>query len=763
MIIFILLLLMSSNGYTRVPVVSQEEVLVGTRPLALNGAYVAMADDVTSIGWNPAGLAFLKNNELTFSVPLNPIWSRDLDVGFNNFYGAVAFPLSKKYVIAVDWLHIGYSDDPSLNWNNKPELEYNEERVSAAFAMKFSEEFRAGTSLKYYNMGTYYDGSVERKGHGFGMDIGIQYIFSSQFRMGLLINNVFTAVMFYDNSEYASFMSPAVKLGAAYSIIKDNTIELTLDDMVHLGVEHWFFNMLALRGGAQKELLSSSEPFVFGGGLGIKYDFLQVDYALNYHPAFKLSHNVSATYRFGYEAYLVDVLDIQISDVFASQYKSYSGKDMITVKVKNKTKKPLKAKIGFYLSGYMDSPTEKSMVLKGEKETEVILPMVFNNQILDRTGDGAATGKIIITYEKEKQKMVDEHTKQFMLYSRNAFIWENLEKLAVFVTPQDENIKEFTRGVMQLKSQQDLEDEFISDNYYYALLLFVALGEYGMTYVVDPDTPFAEVSKKKDVIDYVQFPVETMKTKTGDCDDLTVLYSSCLANIGIPCAFIDVPGHIYMMFYLGISSSEAGRLLGSRDYFIDVGGDAWLAVETTMIGRSFIDALKEGQESLQKWSEAVAGGSISEDDVRIVFVTEAWKKFPSSQPDEDINVKLPEWKKINKRYQDDIEKILSFYSPEFSMMKKKLEQFPQVAAFHNQLGIFYARNNLNSIAEKYFLQALTLKKDNFSSINNLGNIYLLNAQYKKAIEYYKRALRLKPDKPGVKANLKKAQQLLDAK
>ena len=62
--------MMSLNGFSRVPVVSQEEVLVGTRPLALNGAYVAMADDVTSIGWNPAGLAFLKNNELTFSVPL---------------------------------------------------------------------------------------------------------------------------------------------------------------------------------------------------------------------------------------------------------------------------------------------------------------------------------------------------------------------------------------------------------------------------------------------------------------------------------------------------------------------------------------------------------------------------------------------------------------------------------------------------------------------------------------------------------------------
>ncbi len=504
LIFIIIILLFAVPLSARTPLLSQEEVLVGTRPLSMGGAFIATADDVNSIGWNPAGLAFLKNNEITFSIPLNPTWSRDLEIGFNDFYGAAAFPFKRNYVLAMDWFHIGYSDDPSQNWNNKPELEYAENRVTLALARKFGEDLKIGTSLKYYNMGVDYDGASEGGGNGLGMDIGINYRFLNGFRAGLLFNNFFSAIMFYDSGESGSFMLPAIRLGVACTLLEDTIIEFAFDDMIHLGAEYSFLNLFSIRGGFQKEILHSGEPIYVSGGTGIRYDRLQIDYGINYTTHLKFQHNVSLTYRFGYKVSLVDVSEIEVEDIFASMNKSYAKKNIVSFNVKNKHKDPLRTKVGFFIEKYMDSPTEKVMTLKPGQPTKVSLPIVFNREIMERTDDGPVSSRVIITYEHEKQKNEDESTKQIMLYSRNAFTWNELEKLAVFVTPNDEDVKKFTRGVIQMKAQQELEDEFISTHFYHAMLLFIALGEYGMTYVVDPNTPFAEVSQNKNAIDYVQ-------------------------------------------------------------------------------------------------------------------------------------------------------------------------------------------------------------------------------------------------------------------
>lgn len=760
--IFLILILLPAGRMlvARTPLVTQEEVLAGARPLALSGAFVATADDANAIGWNPAGLAFMKQKEINFSVPLNPIWARDLKMAFNNFYAAFVFPFARLYCLGVDWFHVGYSDDPAANWNNKPELEYDENRVTVAVARKFGERFKAGASLKYYNMGIAYDGSSERRGNGIGMDLGVNFQLFPRMRLGLLVNNFFSAYMFYDDGTGRSFMSPALKLGLGFQLFRDNSIELTVDDMLHLGVEHTFFNIVALRAGAQKEILNSKEGFGFSGGLGVKYSYLQLDYALGYSPYFDLSHSVALSAKFGYHAYLVDVLSIEIEDFYTAMYKSYSRKEMVTLKVKNKSQEPLRAKIGFLFDKYMDSPTEKTVTLRPNAPVDVTLPVVFNNRIMDVRDDGPQTGRVIITYEHEKEKSEDESTKQFMLYSRNAFTWDDLEKLAVFVTPQDPMIKDFTRGMIQLASKQEIRDEFVSDNFHYTMLLFNALGAYGMTYVADPSTPFAEVAKNRSAVDYVSYPAETLRSKTGDCDDLTVLFCSCLENIGIPTAFIDVPGHIFMMFSLNISAAQAQKFFGSDAYFMDINGTAWMPLETTMFGKPFAEALKEAREELEKWSGAVESGSVSQESVRLVFVEPSWQKYPSAQLNESWRVSLPDIAGVLKKNLEDSVRLLETVNYDYRTVKEKLAQYPDVPGFNNEMGIVYGFAGLYSLALEQFQKVLKLKPAWESAYNNMGNIYLLNNMIDRAITCYKKGLEIKPRDPDLAQNLARAQKML---
>ena len=48
------------------PIFSQyDQLFVGTRPLSMGGAFIAVADDANAITWNPAGLPGLRRTEFT--------------------------------------------------------------------------------------------------------------------------------------------------------------------------------------------------------------------------------------------------------------------------------------------------------------------------------------------------------------------------------------------------------------------------------------------------------------------------------------------------------------------------------------------------------------------------------------------------------------------------------------------------------------------------------------------------------------------------
>ena len=87
--------------------------------------------------------------------------------------------------------------------------------------------------------------------------------------------------------------------------------------------------------------------------------------------------------------------------------------------------------------------------------------------------------------------------------------------------------------------------------------MFQALGLSGLNYVVDPASSYAELSRNKLAVDYLKYPAETLSYGSGDCDDLSACYCALLSSVGIPTAFITVPGHIFMAFALDMDPAAA--------------------------------------------------------------------------------------------------------------------------------------------------------------------------------------------------------------
>ncbi|MCH7964909.1 MAG: hypothetical protein IH852_13335 [Bacteroidetes bacterium] len=154
------------------------------------------------------------------------------------------------------------------------------------------------------------------------------------------------------------------------------------------------------------------------------------------------------------------------------------------------------------------------------------------------------------------------------------------------------------------------------ENFYKAKILF---NEYvaNLVYISDP----------RATGEYVQFPHQTFELKGGDCDDLSVGYSSLLESVGIQTALVDYKEngkvrHVNLLFNTKLSPNQA-KLLTNNDtkYFIrenvDGKDEIWLPVEVTSL-TDFETAWKLGAEKFNK--EAISELGIAKGKVNIVDI-----------------------------------------------------------------------------------------------------------------------------------------------
>ncbi|HEY6010917.1 MAG TPA: 6-bladed beta-propeller, partial [Nitrospirota bacterium] len=236
----------------------------------------------------------------------------------------------------------------------------------------------------------------------------------------------------------------------------------------------------------------------------------------------------------------LEIVKIEAGEVFASAYKYYEAHPLGKVVIMNNTDLPIqKAKLSFSIRDYMDYPTDTEIAeIPAKQQAEFPLTPLFNNRILEVTENTPLQSEIAVTVYANGEPRTVKRSFPLTLYERHAMRWDQKAKLGAFVTHKDPAIADFSRMVVQqyVDAYPNLPQAIV-----YARGIYGALGVLGLKYIVDPSSPFSEFSGKSTAVDYLQYPRDTLARKSGDCDDLSVLFAACMENIGIDAAFVDVP------------------------------------------------------------------------------------------------------------------------------------------------------------------------------------------------------------------------------
>lgn len=284
-----LIILTSVSSYAKVGTTGAEflNTCLGARPSGMGNAFSAIADDINTVCWNPAGLILLKRKEASFTYTnLGTVFDVSGAGSMYDGFLGYAQPLKNDDAAAIS---LQYQEQGKVAYTTEsPEViaEYNLGANYAAilsYARKLSSSISWGASFKFIQTKLW-----RETGHAYAVDLGGLYqSLNRKLTVGLNLQNTGTKLKMEDR-EQADPLPQNLKLGMAYKFLNGNPHSLILgfdidkstvsntSANISLGTEYWFRGLIALRLG-----YLSKEGDVKGmtQGIGISYHGYQLDFA----------------------------------------------------------------------------------------------------------------------------------------------------------------------------------------------------------------------------------------------------------------------------------------------------------------------------------------------------------------------------------------------------------------------------------------------------------------------------------------------------
>ena len=291
---------------------SQDQLFVGTRPLGMGGAFIAVADDGNTITWNPAGLPRLRRKEFTSSYA--DLYAMDI----THSYTGIVWPFGDRVAIGFDWSNVGFDDQ---------ELNYSDNKLNFSVGYQPFKLLSIGGTFKYISRDMGLDGTSYGKSTGIGYDLGFLISPHKKLRLGLSLYDLGgTDVTYKQNKVDEELLGQAFKLGIAYFPIDGLTLAMDLDeDRAHFGGEYFIKNRIGFRAGFKQDLSGEEKLRIPSFGVTLKFKSIVFEYGYEAHPYLEPTYRYSLSLQLSPAVVSINSASINHNPIFRSLHRYYEG------------------------------------------------------------------------------------------------------------------------------------------------------------------------------------------------------------------------------------------------------------------------------------------------------------------------------------------------------------------------------------------------------------------------------------------------------
>ncbi len=267
---------------------------VGGRALAMGGAFTSLADDATSVYYNPAGLGLLEYQELTFM-------HMALFEGTNFNFGSWVYPVNSKFGMGIGYMRIGTEDLIKMqNYVSLGTFTYSQSQALFSIGARPLDKIAIGATIKGVNQ------EIDNVSDwAAGLDAGVIIIPHKYVRIGLAARDAIVpnlelkaAAEKTPRSEAGGVAVSKVPLSERTKFSASVELEKVEDRSakVHTGGELLFDDSYAVRAGYDRDNVSM--------GVGYSYQSLSIDYGYKILDQIDNSHRISVSLKLGEPAEL---------------------------------------------------------------------------------------------------------------------------------------------------------------------------------------------------------------------------------------------------------------------------------------------------------------------------------------------------------------------------------------------------------------------------------------------------------------------------
>jgi hypothetical protein len=267
---------------------------VGARAIGMGEAYTAMADDVSSLYWNPAGLALMQERQASFMYDkgYQGMSFQNANVGIPLENGAIGGSLSYLSYGSIS----GYDQNGASIGSQSAYSGVG--TVGAAF---LGNQWSAGVNAKGIQ-----EKLADEKANGAAFDVGADVIYpkpvmGGTLRLGAVVRNLGSGMQFEQQkdplpTDYRVGLAAVQMMNKKLNVSMDYAKPKDDDASLSGGVEYWLVPFMALRAGYVN---NHTEGSGMRAGFGLRVKGIMFDYAYAGQGDLGISHRYELSFRFG--------------------------------------------------------------------------------------------------------------------------------------------------------------------------------------------------------------------------------------------------------------------------------------------------------------------------------------------------------------------------------------------------------------------------------------------------------------------------------